>query len=134
MSNKGETCHTQDTVRSFGTLFTDLSIDQAARKAIRAAVSWGGMAVVMVDAAGLCSAHMPGMPATDRLIRKSPGALVGTYHVHADDPSKSVTRVARDLISEDIWCHWQQMCDARAADSLDLAGDIVAGWAMRAAA
>lgn len=107
--------HTQETKRALGALFVDVSIDQAARKAIRAAVSWGGMAVVMCDAAGYCTAHLPGMPATDRLVRRLPGDLVGTYHVKADDPKAAETRNARALIAEDIQHHWQLLCEARVA-------------------
>lgn len=107
--------HTQDTVRAFGALFVDLSIDQAARKCVRAAVSWGGMVVVICDAAGYCTAHMPGMPATDRLVKASPWAVVGTYHVKADDPKAKETQDARQLIAEDIQHHWQLLCEARAA-------------------
>lgn len=107
--------HTQETKRALGALFVDVSIDQAARKAIRAAVSWGGMAMVMCDAAGYCTAHLPGMPATDRLVRMSPWAVVGTYHVKADDPKAAETRNARALIAEDIQHHWRLLCEARAA-------------------
>lgn len=112
MSSAG---HTQETKRALGALFVDVSIEQAARKAIRAAVSWGGMAVVMCDAAGYCTAHLPGMPATDRLVKMSPWAVVGTYHVKADDPRSAQTRNARALIAEDIQHHWQLLCEARAA-------------------
>lgn len=107
--------HTQETKRALGALFVDVSIDQAARKAIRAAVSWGGTAMVMCDAAGYCTAHMPGMPATERLVKTSPWAVVGTYHVNADDPKAKETRNARALIAEDIQHHWQLLCEARAA-------------------
>ena len=107
--------HTQETQRNLGTLFVDVSIDQAARKAIRAAVTWGGMAVVIVYLDGKAEAHMAGMNATNRLMRLSPHAVVGTYHIKADDPKAAETRRARELIAEDIQCHWQQLCEMRAA-------------------
>lgn len=115
MSTSGITGRRSDHVRQFGRIFVDVSIDQAARKVIRAAVTWGGMALVMCDAAGYCTAHLPGMPATDRLVKMSPWAVVGTYHVKADDPKAKETRDARALIAEDIQHHWQLLCEARAA-------------------
>ena len=115
MSSTGIVVHTQETRRALGTLFVDVSIDQAARKVIRAAVTWGGMALVMCDAAGYCTAHLPGMPATDRLVKMSPWAVVGTYHVKANDTRAAETRNARALIAEDIQLLLQLLCDARAA-------------------
>ena len=115
MSSTGIVVHTQETRRALGTLFVEVSIDQAARKVIRAAVTWGGMALVMCDAAGYCTAHLPGMPATDRLVKMSPWAVVGTYHVKANDTRAAETRNARALIAEDIQHHWQLLCEARAA-------------------
>ena len=115
MSTRGLVGHTQETQRALGALFVDVSIDQAARKVVRAAVTWGGLVVVMCDAAGYCTAHMAGMNATDRLVKMSPWAVVGTYHVKADDPKAKETRDARALIAEDIQHHWQLLCEARTA-------------------
>lgn len=115
MSSTGIVTHTQETKRALGSLFVDVSIDQAARKVVRAAMAWGGMVLVMCDAAGYCTAHLPGMPVTDRLVKISPWAVVGTYHVKANDPKAKETRDARALIAEDIQHHWQLLCEARAA-------------------
>ena len=116
MKTKGTVNHTQETSRALGTLYVDASIDQAARKAIRAAVSWGGMVVVIIDAAGYATAHMPGMPSTDRLIAISPWAVVGTYYVKgSDDPRSRDCRDKEKQLADDIQCHWQGLCEARAA-------------------
>lgn len=115
MSARGLVGHTQETQRALGALFVDVSIDQAARKVIRAAMAWGGMVTVMCDQSAHCTAHLPGMPATDRLVKMSPWAVVGTYHVKANDPKAKETRDARALIAEDIQHHWQLLCEARAA-------------------
>lgn len=107
--------HTQDTTRALGTLFADTSIDQAARKVVRAAVTWGGLVVVVVDPAGKVTAHMAGMTATNRLVALMPWAVVGTYSVTSDDPKSAAMREIRAQIAEDIWHHWQLLGEAKHA-------------------
>lgn len=115
MTTKSVVSHHQETTRNLGTLFVDVSIDQAARKAVRAAVSWGGLAVVICDAAGFCTAHMAGMNATNRIIKLAPHAVVGTYHINGDDKRSAAMRETRQQIAEDIQHHWQGLCEGRAA-------------------
>ena len=114
MSARNHAMHTQEHQRAFGVLFADLSIDQAARKVCRAAVSWGGVAVVFVDAAGRCSAAMAGTKETQRMVDRNMWAVVGTYHVTCDDTKSKAYRDTRDLIAEDIWCHWKLLSEAAA--------------------
>ena len=106
--------HTQEHQRQFGKLFQDISIEHAARKVCRAALSWGGVAVVFVDAAGRCSAAMAGTQATQRMVERNMWIVVGTYHVSSDDTRSKQYRDTRELIAQDIWHHWQLLSEAAA--------------------
>lgn len=115
MSSRGKVSRASDHIRNFGRLFTDLSIDQAARKCVRAAVSWGGLVVVTVDSAGQCTALIAGTALTDRRLASAPADLVGTYHIEGDDQRTEASARAQKHIAEDIWWHWQQIRGAMAA-------------------
>jgi xanthine dehydrogenase iron-sulfur cluster and FAD-binding subunit A len=114
MSAREHALHTQQHQRQFGVLFKDVSIDQAARKVARAAVSWGGVAVVFVDEQGRCSAAMAGTPATQKIIERNMWIVVGTYHVTCDDTKSKQYRDTRDQIAVDIQHHWQLLSEAAA--------------------
>jgi hypothetical protein len=114
MSSRDYATHTQEHQRAFGVLFKDISIDQAARKVARAAVSWGGVAVVCVDEQGRCSAAMAGTPATARIIARNMWCVVGTYHITTDDTKRQQYKDTVRLIAEDIQVHWQLLSEAAA--------------------
>jgi hypothetical protein len=114
MRQKGQAAHTQETERDFGTLFDGLSIDQAARECASAAKTWGGGAVVFVDAKGRCSAAIEGMPATNRAIQRDMWSVVGTYYIASVDIRAKQYRDTVALIAEDIWHHWKLLSEAAA--------------------
>ena len=113
MSAAGTTGRRSDHVRQFGRIFADLSVDQAARKCVRAAVSWGGNVVVFVDQTGLCSALIGGTGATDKAVKAAPGDFVGAYSVTHDDYRRA-SNESRELIAWDILEHWMQIKSAAA--------------------
>lgn len=91
-----------DNRRLFGVVFESTSIDRAAAKCVRAAATWGGLAMVFVDSAGLVEAIKPGTIDADATIKRRAADLVGTYSApHQRDRHKD----AREHIAEDIWHH-----------------------------
>jgi len=111
---KKEASHKTESIRPLGRLFRDNSIERMARKFINAALSWGGCVTVIVDRNGDCSAAMTGTLALDRVVKADPAALVGTYHLGVYDRTKAYT-ASQELISGDIWHHWQQIGQREAA-------------------
>lgn len=89
--------------KQLGTLFAQISIDDAAKAAVNSARLWGGAVIVTVDDDRRCTARAQDMADTDRYLRECPWALVGAYDVTSNS-AESRRRVAVQ-IAEDIWEH-----------------------------
>lgn len=70
--------------RNFGVLFTEISIERAARKCCRAAITWGGDALVFVDSERRCSAVMPNTVAARNALKNCSTGFIGQYRANSD--------------------------------------------------
>jgi len=109
MSAPNKVSHWAEYVRRFGTLFEDVSIEQAARKCTRAAVAWGGEAAVYAWPDGQVLAVVPrSAPQKDMDDR----FLVGTYLAIGSRTKAAEALATRQQIAEDLWHHMQQIKEA----------------------
>ena len=99
--------------KQLGTIFSEISIDDAARAAVNAARLWGGQVIVTVDDDNRCTARAPDMTDTDRYLRERPLALIGAYDVTSNS-AESRRKIAVH-IAEDIWEHVRLKSSARVA-------------------
>lgn len=99
--------------KQLGTIFAEISIDDAARAAVNAARLWGGQVIVTVDDDNRCTARAPDMTDTDRYLRECPWAMVGAYDVTSNS-AESRRKIAVH-IAEDIWEHVRLKSSARVA-------------------
>lgn len=95
-----------DVIRTFGTVFEDVSCDQVATKTLRAAFTWGGVAALFVDEAGTARAVCVGTPECDRRMRSQVAHLVGFYTCTTN--KGGANRDARARLAEDVFHHMEQ--------------------------
>lgn len=104
---------TGDACRTFGPVFESLSIESAASKCVRAAVSWGGLVSVFCDRAGMVTVVVPNTAHAVALERQRPGDLVGTYTATTCCGGVDVkNKLVGKWIAEDLWHHLQQVREA----------------------
>lgn len=93
-----------DKQRRFGVLFQTMSVDVAASRCVKAAVSWGGVVSVYLDGDGYVTCVVPGTVAAMEIERAMTLDHVGVYTAAAGlgcgDPRN---REPRKLIAGDLW-------------------------------
>lgn len=95
-----------DVIRTFGTVFEDVSCEQVATKTLRAAFTWGGVAALFVDESGVARAVCAGTPECDRRMRSQVAHLVGFYTCTTN--KGGANRDARARLAEDVFHHMEQ--------------------------